>query len=82
MITNSGNEIKKSIDTAITDAVTQELSGKKFWLSKTFWANILAATCLLLQVRYGFIISPEYQALGLTLVNLVLRKITHEPMVW
>ncbi len=81
-MTTNANEIKKSIDSAITDAVTQELSGKKFWLSKTFWTNILVAAGILIQLRTGFIISPEYQALGLTLVNLALRKITREPVIW
>ncbi len=76
------SQIKPAVDAAIAEALTQELSGKKFWLSKTFWVNVLVALGILVQIKTGFIVGPEYQALGLTLVNLVLRKITRQPVVW
>lgn len=75
-------QIKPAVDAAIASAVAEELSGKKFWLSKTFWVNTLVALGILVQIKTGFIVSPEYQALGLTLINLVLRKITRQPIVW
>lgn len=66
----------KDLNTAINDAVANALVGKKWYESKTFWVNIIAAGALGVQMKYGFIIGPELQALGLTVVNLVLRKLT------
>jgi len=51
---------------------------KKFWKSKTFWANLIALAALALQIEYGFVASPELQAMALVIVNLVLRKYTNE----
>jgi len=73
---------KSLVDSAVTSALQAELEGKKFWVSKTFWANILAAAALGLQFKWGFIVGPEYQALALTFINLALRKITRQPIVW
>ncbi len=62
-------------------AEVQEV-GKKFWLSKTLWVNVVAGLAIIVQASYGFVVSPEYQALALSLINLGLRKITNEPLVW
>jgi hypothetical protein len=75
-------DTKTSVDTAVANAVTETLTGKKFWLSKTFWFNVIAAAALLIQGKTGFFIGPEYQALLLTLINVGLRKITRDPIVW
>ena len=56
--------------------------GKKVWQSKTFWANMVMAGALVLQSYTGFVIGPELQALAVTAINLFLRKITREPVVW
>lgn len=67
----------------ITAAVlADQLAGKPFWLSRTFWVNTLALLAILAQTHWGFIIGAEYQALALTLVNLVLRKITNQAVTW
>lgn len=50
---------------------------KKWYQSKTIWVNILAGLGLTLQAKYGFIIGPEFQAWGLTIVNVILRWITN-----
>jgi len=71
-----------SIAAATAEAVEGAVTGKKFWMSKTFWVNILAAAAMLAQMHVGFVVSPELQAMGLTVVNLVLRKITKEPVTW
>jgi len=57
---------------------------KKFYLSKTFWVNILACAGLIGQsvMADGFVIAPEFQAMILTVVNMVLRFITKEELVW
>ena len=71
-----------SITAATAEAIEGAVMGKKFWMSKTFWVNILAAAAMLAQMHMGFVVSPELQAMALTLVNLVLRKITKEPVTW
>lgn len=53
---------------------------KKFWQSKTFWVNVLSALGIIVQSQTGFIIDPSIQALGLTVVNGILRAITKEPL--
>lgn len=67
---------------AIAGAVADQLSGKKFYQSRTFWVNVIAAGAMAAQARYGFVIGAEYQAVALSLVNLVLRKVTSEPIIW
>lgn len=48
----------------------------KWYLSKTFWVNFLAALAMFIQNQYGYAIPAEYQAYALVLVNLFLRTIT------
>ena len=55
---------------------------KKWYVSKTFWANFLALVAFIVQGQYGFVISLEWQAMGLTALNFVLRAITKEPVSW
>jgi hypothetical protein len=71
-----------NLNTAIADALTHQLMGKKFYESKTFWANIIAAGAILVQLKYGFILSPEVQALLLTALNVGLRNLTDRPIEW
>ena len=56
--------------------------GKKFYLSKTFWVNVLGIAFLIIQSQTGYVLSPEYQALILGFVNMILRFITGEPVSW
>jgi hypothetical protein len=76
------SEQNKSLVEATAEAVEGAVTGKKFWMSKTFWVNVLAGAAMLAQMRVGFVVSPELQAMGLTVVNLMLRKITKEPVTW
>jgi hypothetical protein len=74
--------IKDSLTTAAADAILSENTGKKWYTSKTVWVNIIAAGALFAQMKWGFIIDPSTQALVLSGVNLVLRKITKEAIVF
>lgn len=56
--------------------------GKKFWLSKTFWVNVLAIVALIVQTYTGFVIDPEKQVVILGVVNTILRFATKEPIEW
>lgn len=51
---------------------------KKWYLSKTLWANVIALVAMLAQANYGFIIAPEEQAAIIVVANLVLRVVTKE----
>lgn len=51
---------------------------KKFWKSKTFWANLIALVAIAIQIEHEFIVSIELQAVALGIVNLILRKYTNE----
>jgi len=57
---------------------------KKWWQSKTFWVNLIAAAALIAQGITGreIVIAPETQALLLALINLLLRAITRQPIEW
>lgn len=66
----------------VTSAINETVAGKKFWQSKTFWGNLIMAAAVAAQTQYGFVISPEFQALIITGVNLVLRKVSKDPIVW
>ena len=67
---------------AVSEIVTSQLMGKKWYFSKTFWTNVVATLTLSLQIKYGFILGPEYQAVALSLLNIGLRKLTNEPIIW
>jgi len=63
--------------------ITGEIKMDKDWyLSKTLWANSLALIAFIVQGKYGFVIPLEWQAMGLTVVNFVLRAITRKSIVW
>jgi len=52
---------------------------KKFYLSKTFWVNILA---LVGTVVFGKELDPQIVAAILIVVNLLLRAITKTNLTW
>jgi hypothetical protein len=53
---------------------------KAWWRSKTLWVNLVAGAALLVQSQYGFVIDAEAQAAILTVINLLLRLITRDPI--
>lgn len=55
---------------------------KQWYLSKTIWVNALALAGLITQTQTGFVFSPEMQALALSVVNMLLRVITKEEIIW
>ena len=74
--------VNEAISAATAEALVSQVTGKKFYFSKTFWVNVVCAAALATQMKFGFVISPDLQALALTGVNLILRKITNQPVVW
>jgi len=85
-MTDQNTNLKESVNGAVTaaasEALVSQVTGKKFYMSKTFWANVVCAAALAAQMKYGFIIDAEIQALILSGINLVLRKITSQPVTW
>ena len=57
---------------------------KHFLKSKTFWVNLLAGIVLIAESVAGeeVVIPLEAQAAILAVVNLMLRKVTREPVGW
>lgn len=49
---------------------------KPFYLSKTFWVNIIALVAMLIQTKTGFVIDLETQTAILAIINLILRALT------
>ena len=50
--------------------------------SKIFWTNLLAVVVMLVQAKYGFVIDVEAQLALLAVINIILRAVTKEEIVW
>lgn len=55
---------------------------KRILKSKTIWVNIIALICFALENKFGFPISQELQMEALSMINILLRFVTHEKIVW
>lgn len=55
---------------------------KTFLTSKTLWVNFLAFIVMAVQLKTGWVISPEVQAMALTGINAALRLVTKAPVSW
>ncbi len=53
---------------------------KKFYMSKTFWINLLLIFVMVIQSYTGFVITPEEQAMIIGVINIILRFMTGEPL--
>lgn len=78
----SDPKVNEAVSAVVNEVVVDQLTGKKFYFSKTFWANVLMAGAVAVQANYGFVISPELQMLAMSFINVALRKISKEPIVW
>ena len=60
------------------------MDAKKFYLSKTFWFNVVALVLMVLaQFGYTGELPEEWAALApaiLAIVNLILRAVTKQPL--
>jgi hypothetical protein len=72
----------QQITQAVAEVIEGEMTGKKWYYSKTFWANIIAGVAVIAQTSYGFVLPLEYQMLALSLVNMGLRKISAGAITW
>lgn len=59
------------------------MESKAFWLSKTFWVNIIAIVAMIVQsVTGNEVINMETQASILAGINIILRFITKTTVTW
>ncbi|MBS4007270.1 MAG: hypothetical protein KGZ45_02420 [Clostridium sp.] len=56
------------------------MEGKKWYLSRTIWVNIIAFAALLLKSEAGIALTSEETAGILVVLNLILRMITKQPL--
>lgn len=57
-------------------------TAKSIFKSRTFWINFIGFVSVFLENQYGFGIDPGVQLQILAFVNIILRTITKEPVVW
>ena len=56
---------------------------KSIFTSKTFWTNVIALVAMVIQGITGKDVFPlEYQASALSVVNVLLRMVTKQPVTW
>lgn len=55
---------------------------KEWYKSKMLWVNAVALGVVAVQLFTGFVIAPEGQMAILTVINIILRLITSEELVW
>lgn len=55
---------------------------KKWYVSKTLWVNLIATVVIVVQSYTGFVVDPVLQGYALTAINLILRFVTKEEIVW
>lgn len=59
------------------------MNGKKKWFaSKTLWANIIAIAAIVIAAQTGHTLTAEAQVTILGVVNILLRIITKEQLEW
>jgi hypothetical protein len=73
-------DIIKTAAEAATESINNTLAGKKWYASKTVWANIITVAAIAIQSYWGYVVDPSIQTLALAVVNVVLRKVTKEPL--
>ncbi len=55
---------------------------KQYLTSKTLWFNIVALIAIITAGQFDFVLDGTMQAAMLVVINIVLRVITKEELVW
>jgi len=55
---------------------------KKWYKSKTLWINAIAIGSIILRAEYGLILTPQGELCILGTINVILRIISKEKIVW
>ena len=56
--------------------------GKKWWLSKTLWVNLISILAVVLANKTDINLSSEMQVQIIAVVNIILRLITRTELKW
>lgn len=56
--------------------------GKTWYTSKTLWINALGVIAIVAQGIWGWVLDASTQATILLVINIILRAITKEEIVW
>ena len=55
------------------------MNTKRWFLSKTLWVNILGVAVIVINhLALNGVIDPSYEALGLAIINIILRAVTKQ----
>ncbi|MEA3281685.1 MAG: hypothetical protein U9Q68_03860 [Euryarchaeota archaeon] len=55
---------------------------KNYLVSKTLWVNFIALVAIIAQGQFGIIVDIEAQASMIIVINIILRTVTGEELVW
>jgi len=55
---------------------------KQYLTSKTLWANVIAIIAIVSAGQFDYVLDGTAQATMLVTMNMILRTITKEPLVW
>ena len=55
---------------------------KQYLKSKTLWANVVALIAIVSMGQFGFVLDTTAQASMLVMMNVILRAVTKEELVW
>jgi len=55
---------------------------KEYIKSKTLWLNIIALIAIISAGQFGLVLDGTIQAAMLVMINVLLRMITKEELVW
>ena len=76
---------KPQVTEEVVNVVVEESVATKVkhvFESKTIWVNLLAFIAFAIEKKYGFVIDQDLQLQALTLINIVLRFVTKDPIAW
>jgi hypothetical protein len=60
---------------------SKEWLGKRWFLSKTLWVNLIAFLAISILPRYGITLTSEEQGGILVVMNMILRIFAKQPLV-
>lgn len=55
---------------------------KQWYTSKMLWINAVGIIAIIIQTQFGYVIDVELQAAALPVINMILRAVTNEEIVW
>jgi cytochrome b subunit of formate dehydrogenase len=62
--------------------IPEQIPLKMWYCSKTIWVNLIAIASIVLASHTGLYIPPEITTLLLSTINILLRMITKQEVIW